>query len=270
VTASRAPTAIGTPTHNASAQRPTIVVPGDTQAKTEGQICRAAHALAPQSLLFTFESRLTPTKFSSECRQSRRWRCSQSVGMGVAKKFSMGGFRVKFQTKAKILKEGETMKTLNGVDRTGRVLGILGVLTALGLLQPTTLLARTQASGIINGKTEQGYPFMSGGVGIEERNLMLRDAHDYDLDLSFADNKGHYLSDVNVVITNDQGKQLVNTTSAGPWFYIELPDGKYDVKASFDNRTEEIKDLNLSKGHPLTRLLDWHAADEQTAKIEER
>lgn len=107
---------------------------------------------------------------------------------------------------------------------------------------------------------------MSGGVGLEERHQMLKQAPSYDLDLSFADHTGNYLSDVDVTITDEHGNQLVDTTSAGPWFYIELPSGKYDVKASFDNRAEEIKDLAISKGHLMTRLLHWQDPDQKTGQ----
>jgi hypothetical protein len=176
---------------------------------------------------------------------------------------------MKFQTDLKI-KEGETMKTLfGGVEPTVRPLAIFAVLAVLGLLQPAALLAKTQPSGIVDGKTDQGYPYMSGGIGIEERDFMRKDARDYNLDLSFADKQGHYLNDVNVVITDDHGKQLVDAITAGPWFYIELPAGKYDVKATYDNHIREIKNLEVSKGHSLTRLLHWQTADQKIAKAEQ-
>jgi hypothetical protein len=118
---------------------------------------------------------------------------------------------------------------------------------------------------MISSKTEQGYGFMSGGVGIDESNLMQRKAGGYDLDLSFADRQGHYLSDVKVVIDDQHAKQLVDSTSTGPLFYIDLPPGNYDVKASFDNKTEEIKNLNISKDHSTKELLHWNLSDNQTS-----
>src|SRR6266550_3845774 len=112
--------------------------------------------------------------------------------------------------------------------------GISAVLTipvALILAQPLALSATELTGGIVNGKTDQGYPFASGGVGTEERELMRKEAPRYDLDLSFADQGGKYLSDVKVAITDEHGNRIVETTTAGPWFYITLPVGRYDVKA---------------------------------------
>lgn len=147
--------------------------------------------------------------------------------------------------------------------RSIALVAVLAVPLAFVLAQPTPSAARDRESSLISSKTGQGYAFMSGGVGIEERNLMQRKAGAYDLDLSFADKQGHYLSDVSVVIDNENGTQLVNSTATGPFFYIDLPTGKYDVKASFDNQTEEIKNLNISKDHSTKELLHWNLSDNQ-------
>lgn len=143
---------------------------------------------------------------------------------------------------------------------------ILAVPVALLLLQPVPLSARTVAGGIVSGKTDQGYPYMSGGVGVGERNQMSTGAQGYDLKLSFADRTGKYLSDVKVTIADARGDRIVDTTTVGPWFYINLPSGKYDVKASYDNRVEEIKNIDVSKGQRITRLLHWNDSDQQLSK----
>jgi hypothetical protein len=145
--------------------------------------------------------------------------------------------------------------------RLAPALGILALPLAVVLTQPTPSAARDFANGIVNSKTKQGYAFMSGGVGTEERNLMQRKAGAYDLDLSFANRRGQYLSDVKVIIDDQHGKQLVDTTTTGPLFYIELPPGKYDVKASFDDKTREIKDLNVAKNHSTKELLHWNVPE---------
>ena len=154
-------------------------------------------------------------------------------------------------------------KSFTANRRSIALVAVLAVPLAFVLAQPTPSAARDRESGLISSKTGQGYAFMSGGVGIEERNLMQRKAGAYDLDLSFADKQGHYLSDVSVVIDDENGTQLVNSTATGPFFYIDLPTGKYDVKASFDNQTEEIKNLNISKDHSTKELLHWNLSDNQ-------
>jgi len=145
---------------------------------------------------------------------------------------------------------------------------ILALPAALILSQPPQLWAHSIESGIVNGKTDEGYRFMSGGVGSGERTQMQKQARDYDLDLSFADAKGHYLSDVKVAITDEHGNQIVDTTTAGPLLYVELPSGKYNVKADFNGHTEEVKNLAVSKGHLRTRLMHWQVTDQTTANAE--
>jgi hypothetical protein len=137
---------------------------------------------------------------------------------------------------------------------------------ALILLGVAPAFPQQKTQGVVTGKTPQGYAYMSGGVGLEERNEMIKHLKNYDLKLSFADRTGEYLSGVKVMINDEHGKEIVNTTSNGPWFYIELPSGKYHVKASFDNRTEEIKDLQISQSHEVARLLHWNVADQQMSR----
>jgi hypothetical protein len=142
---------------------------------------------------------------------------------------------------------------------------ILAVALAMVLGGVRPGLANGKTAGIVNGITTQGDAYMTGGVGIEERDQMKKQANSYDLELSFADHAGDYLSDVRIVIDDEHSKEVVNTQS-GPWFYIELPAGKYDVTATFANRTEQIKDIQISKGHLETRLLHWNLADHQISE----
>ena len=157
-------------------------------------------------------------------------------------------------------------KPSNRWAKIARAASLTGMPLALLLVQPLPVSARTPTSGIATGETPQGAKFMSGGVGVEERRQMLKKAAGYDLDLSFADRRGDYLSDVNVAVSDEHGKQVLSTTTAGPWLYAALPPGKYDVKASFGNRTEEIKDVEVSQGRLMTRLLHWDTADQQISQ----
>jgi hypothetical protein len=147
--------------------------------------------------------------------------------------------------------------------KKARVVSLAGLPLALLLAQPLPLCAQSISSGIDTEKSPEGTAFMSGGVGQEERARMLKMAQGYDLKLEFADRHGGYLSDVKVTVDDQHGKQILRTTTAGPWLYVELPQGKYDVKASFGDRTNEIKDLEISQGRPVSRLLHWESTAQQ-------
>ena len=147
-----------------------------------------------------------------------------------------------------------------------RIASLVGVPLALLLAQPLPLVARSISSGIDTGKSPTGTPFMSGGVGREEREQMAKMAQDYDLKLEFADRHGEYLSDVQVSVDDEHGKQILSTTTEGPWLFVDLPQGKYNVKARYGNRTEEIKDLEIPQGRQVSRLLHWDRTAQQISQ----
>ena len=141
------------------------------------------------------------------------------------------------------------------------------VLTLVFLFASSYTVSAQLAEGIVKGETVQGYQFMSGGVGSGERDAMLEQAKSYNLALSFAAPSGQYLSDVRVLITDERGKEIVNTTAAGPLFYVELPGGRYNIIASYDGRSEEIKGLQIPNGGRVSKVFRWNVpVDEFTQR----
>jgi hypothetical protein len=115
--------------------------------------------------------------------------------------------------------------------------------------------------GIIRGITEEGFAYMTGGVGSSERETMDSWAGNYNLKLAFAETSGVYISDVALLIEKN-GRQLVRATTNGPWFYIKLPPGKYVVKATHEDATKQINNLQLGKGARVTRFMHWDSEKE--------
>jgi hypothetical protein len=111
--------------------------------------------------------------------------------------------------------------------------------------------------GILMAASDQGFRYMTGGVGLEEREIIESWGADYNLKLSFAELSGDYLSDVRVTMQDQNGKNVINMTTNGPWLYVKLPPGTYDVEASFEGETRHIENLHLPKGDRVTRLLHW-------------
>ena len=139
----------------------------------------------------------------------------------------------------------------------------LGLFGFSFLFPVTSPWAQDLNRGIMKGESQQGYQFMSGGVGTDERNEMMQQANQYDLALSFAAPSGNYLSDIQVVITDQRGNQVINTTTAGPLFYAQLPSGTYNVKATLNGQTQEIRNIQVSNGHRFSRLLHWNVPMDQ-------
>ena len=92
------------------------------------------------------------------------------------------------------------------------------------------------AAGLLP-ETQNGIRFLSGGIGMEERNAMRLEEKQYNLKLIFSLKGGAYLADVKVAI--DSGKKpLVEADSDGPLFYAKLAPGKYRITASYQGKTQ--------------------------------
>ena len=129
---------------------------------------------------------------------------------------------------------------------------------------PTTdAIAAETPSGVMitQGKTDQGFPYISGGVSTNEREIIEAAGKAYNVKLSFADKRGPYLSEVRLVIEGAKAAQIIAMTTPGPLFYIQLPPGNYAVKATFNGETKEIKRLEVPKDKMIQRTLVWDLAE---------
>lgn len=116
--------------------------------------------------------------------------------------------------------------------------------------------------GFTTAETAKGFPYMTGGVGIDERQVMEQRDDPFNLKLVFAEKSGLYLADVRLRILNQDGREIAATAATGPWFYIQLPPGEYDVQASFDGKTQMIRNIEVSEAQQTTRILHWDLPSE--------
>ncbi|MBN1473182.1 MAG: hypothetical protein JW914_01075 [Syntrophaceae bacterium] len=104
------------------------------------------------------------------------------------------------------------------------------------------------------GKGEyKGISYISGGIGLDERERLTSIGKNYSLKLVFAVKSREYLADVRVKIMDKSGKKVLDVVSEGPWFYADLPTGKYTVSASLSGR-EKQSAANIVKGQAQTTL----------------
>jgi hypothetical protein len=97
--------------------------------------------------------------------------------------------------------------------------------------------------------------YMTGGVGIDERQAMEEMAKGYNLKVVLAMIKGHYLADVPVTIMKPTGEKVLETVAAGPWLYAKLPHGQYTVKVSFDGK-ERTRTVDVG-GDMKVAMFHW-------------
>jgi hypothetical protein len=99
----------------------------------------------------------------------------------------------------------------------------------------------------------KGISYISGGIGLDERERLTSIGKNYSLKLVFAVKSREYLADVRVKILDNSGKKVLDAVSEGPWFYADLPTGKYTVSASLSGR-EKQSAANIVKGQTQTSL----------------
>jgi hypothetical protein len=80
---------------------------------------------------------------------------------------------------------------------------------------------------------------VSGGVGIGERQAMMEQFKDYNLQLGFAQPDGAFLADVNVTIRDRAGNVVWSGTTNGPLLFARLEPGTYVVEADFEGQSQK-------------------------------
>jgi hypothetical protein len=91
-------------------------------------------------------------------------------------------------------------------------------------------------------------PYISGGVGMDERAALREMTVKDNLKLSFALRNRDYLSGVNVVIVDQHGNKILEATSDGPWLFTSLPEGTYTIRATAMGETLEQEAHVTAKG----------------------
>lgn len=112
------------------------------------------------------------------------------------------------------------------------------LLTAIfaGALMTGATWAASDDEFELEPRVQNGVIFLSGGVGLDEREAMQSVQNQYTLWLSF-DKKGNtgHDSDTEVSIRDTRGDVVLETTTDGPWLMVKLPPGRYEVLAWQDS-----------------------------------
>ena len=114
----------------------------------------------------------------------------------------------------------------------------LGFLLVLGIGFCSPFLA-ANAQEI---RKDQGAPYVTGGIGVGERERLSAMANDFSLKARFAMQAGNYLADIQVTIEDAQGNKVIETMADGPWLLVDLDPGSYKVIA-----TSAVADETLRK-----------------------
>jgi hypothetical protein len=99
--------------------------------------------------------------------------------------------------------------------------------------------------------------YFSAGVGLEERS-----AHypPFPLKLIFVAGPRAYVSQVSVTITDTEGKvrlQVPREQVTGPWLFVDLPPGTYDITAEGPGKAQVKERVTISTKEGKTVYMRW-------------
>ncbi|AOX99725.1 hypothetical protein [Jeongeupia sp. USM3] len=102
----------------------------------------------------------------------------------------------------------------------------------------------------------QGIAYISGGVGDEEASAIRAAAGDYNVRLLLTGKQGQYLANAHIQVLDAKGKPVVDATADGPYFYMKLKPGKYQLVATLDERPQQ-RMLQVAKQGSRSVHLTW-------------
>ena len=103
-----------------------------------------------------------------------------------------------------------------------------------------TVLFAGPATAMTQGKTTQGEPFVTGGVGAAELENLEKGRKGFSLRvLTAAKGSGAFLADALIKITDASGKTVLDTKADGPWVYVNLKLGDYKVMVTYKGKSQQ-------------------------------
>jgi len=106
--------------------------------------------------------------------------------------------------------------------------------------------------------------YFSAGVGLEERSAHYPPVP---LKLIFVAGPKAYLSQISVTITDAAGKvrlEVPQERVTGPWLFVDLPQGAYDITAEGPGRTKVKERVTITGKEHKTVYLRWKAETAQS------
>ncbi|MCX2779615.1 hypothetical protein [Microbulbifer thermotolerans] len=99
--------------------------------------------------------------------------------------------------------------------------------------------------------------YVSGGIGINERRELEKLAADFDIKVILSTDTGHFLGGGQIKVRDETGALLLNTTSNGPIFLLDVPKGAYVIEAMIGDRAQAMRFETSDTSNPQSAYLTW-------------
>jgi len=99
--------------------------------------------------------------------------------------------------------------------------------------------------------------YFSAGIGQVEREAAYPP---FSLKLVFTAGGKPFVTGVEVVLRQSKGATVLTVPReqvTGPWLFIDVPDGTYEVAASLGGQIQQVKGINVRRGHVTTQHVRW-------------
>jgi hypothetical protein len=126
-----------------------------------------------------------------------------------------------------------------------------------GFLAALLFAGTASAEQELKPQTEGGVSYVSGGIGLEERQALKKVEGDYNLRLLFAARGSReYLADVKVTIRSADGETLLEAVADGPRFLVRLAPGSYRVIAANEGK-EIARSVSIPPNRAVSETFTW-------------
>ena len=109
------------------------------------------------------------------------------------------------------------------------------------------LVSLATSAAIVEGRTANDRAFVTGGIGLEESELLKQMANKYSLQVVISSRSGAYLADTRVTIIGANNQKILDVPLDAPWLLVDLVPGTYKVFVAQGGRTQE-RNVTLAPG----------------------
>lgn len=154
---------------------------------------------------------------------------------------------------------------MNSIDsRRGHALRAAKTMavTASLLFASTVTLAATMPSApsVPPEQREGVVAYRVGGIGKEEASQMRQISAHYPVELTFVerrdDGRTMFTTDIDVRITDQQGRASLETLAKGPMMLVDLPAGRYTIEATLAGQVKQ-QSVVVTEGDANRLIFVW-------------